>query len=101
MHTERIDIVRECDSSCEGSAPAHMSGCNRWYSGKRLYLANSASHSSSDTGGMDPCGRQSVIDRPDRVRRVTPPSTTMPKTDALQPISHQPTAGETLGTRAG
>lgn len=35
-----------------------------------------------------PVNFQSVMDRPDRVRRVKPPSTTMLNTHALQPPSH-------------
>lgn len=35
-----------------------------------------------------PVNFQSVMDRPDRVSRVTPPSTTMLNTHALQPPSH-------------
>eukprot|EP00967_Tisochrysis_lutea_P101830 scaffold152984_cov35-Tisochrysis_lutea.AAC.5 len=79
-----------------------ISGCRRWYSGKCLYLSNSRCHSWSVVGGSDPCGRQSVIERPERVRRVTPPSTTMPKTAPLQPRSHQPScAGGEGGGRGG
>jgi hypothetical protein len=36
-----------------------------------------------------PVNFQSVMDRPDLVRRVTPPSTTILNTQALQPPSHQ------------
>ena len=34
---------------------------------------------------------QSVMDKPDRVNRVTPPSTTMLNTQAAEPKSHAPT----------
>jgi hypothetical protein len=41
------------------------------------------------SGGRSPPKRQSVMERPERVRRVTPPSTTMLNTQALQVPSHQ------------
>ncbi len=41
-------------------------------------------------GGRDPNGFQSVMDRPDLVRRVTPPMCTMPKTRVEVPRSHLP-----------
>ena len=65
--------------------------CSRWYPETRG-TANSASHSAASRGHRLPCGRQSVIERPDRVSRVMPPTTTIVKTAPLVPISHQPTA---------
>lgn len=41
-------------------------------------------------GGRDPNGFQSVMERPDLVRRVTPPMWTMPKTRVEVPRSHLP-----------
>src|SRR5690554_221379 len=51
------------------------------YSGICLYLSNSASQSASLSGGRAPMmGFHSVIDRPDSVRRVMPPTITMTNT---------------------
>jgi len=41
-------------------------------------------------GGRDPSGFQSVMDRPDLVKRVTPPMCTMPKTREVVVRSHLP-----------
>jgi len=41
-------------------------------------------------GGRDPSGFQSVMERPDLVRRVTPPMWTMPKTREEVARSHLP-----------
>ena len=41
-------------------------------------------------GGRDPSGFQSVMLRPDLVRRVTPPIWTIPKTREDVPRSHLP-----------
>lgn len=41
-------------------------------------------------GGRDPSGFQSVMERPDLVRRVTPPMWTMPKTREEVVRSHLP-----------
>src|SRR3546814_2515720 len=47
------------------------------YSGICLYFSNSASHAASLSGGSTPVtGSHSVIDRPDSVRRVMPPTAT-------------------------
>lgn len=64
----------------------------RLNSGDCLYRANSAVHSASVPGGFSPVNFQSVIDRPDRVSRVIPPKTTILKTHAEDPPSHQVTA---------
>src|SRR5205809_622440 len=46
------------------------------YSGVSLYFANVCSHCASDSGGIAPTiGCHSVIDKPECVRRVTPPTT--------------------------
>ena len=62
-----------------------------------MYRSNSAFHSSASRGHRLPCGRQSVIERPERVSRVMPPTTTIAKTEPLVPMSHQPTARDTAG----
>ena len=47
-----------------------------WNSGDALYFENSACQSASLRGVFSPVNFQSVMDRPERVSRVTPPSTT-------------------------
>src|SRR5215472_8715954 len=60
-----------------------------WYSGISLYLANSAAQSAAESGGTTPTtGCHSVIDKPDRVSRVMPPTTTIRKISAQQKNSH-------------
>src|SRR6516164_594319 len=50
------------------------------YSGISLYLANSPAQSAAESGGTTPpTGFHSVIDSPERVSRVTPPTTTIRK----------------------
>src|SRR5579884_4312936 len=77
------------------------------YCGIFLYLANSAAQSADDNGGTMPVtGRHSVIDSPDRVRRVIPPITTIRKIIAQQPNSHTATgrrrcAGTAMSRGAG
>lgn len=62
------------------------------YSGNSLYLLNSCSHSSCDLGGRIPFTRcHFVIDSPDSVSLVIPPSTTAPPTSPQHPASHHPT----------
>ena len=64
------------------------------YCGICRYLANSASQASSLSGGIAPVtGRHSVIDRPEPVSRVAPPSATMASTSTASAISHARTAG--------
>jgi hypothetical protein len=63
----------------------------RCHSGNALYLSNSAAHCSSDVGHTSPVARHSTIDRPDRVSRVTPPSTTITNTAPAVVASHKPT----------
>ena len=47
------------------------------YSGICWYFANSSCHSASLSGGMTPwIGFHSVIDRPESVSRVAPPTST-------------------------
>ncbi len=55
-----------------------------------MYRSNSTVHSSSVIGGRDPSGFQSVMERPDLVKRVTPPMCTMPKTREEVARSHLP-----------
>lgn len=55
-----------------------------------MYRSNSKVHSVRVMGGFDPSGFQSVMLRPDLVRRVTPPMCTMPKTREEVPRSHLP-----------
>ena len=57
-----------------------MPGCSSAYCGIVLYSANSRCHSASESGGKAPdSGAHSMIDRPEPVTRVAPPSTTMPQ----------------------
>jgi len=69
-----------------------MRELTRCHSGDALYLSNSASQSASLRGAVSPANFQSVMERPERVRRVTPPSTTIEKTQAAPPASQAPTA---------
>ena len=60
-----------------------------WYSGVSWYFEMAAPQSASDIGGSVPMiGCHSVIDRPECVRRVTPPTTTIANTKAQQMRSH-------------
>lgn len=69
-------------------------------SGVALYLSNSASQSEVVKGGKIPeTGFHSVMLRPDSVRRVTPPTTTMPNTKAEENMSQYPTEGRESGGR--
>ena len=53
------------------------------YCGMAWYFSNAACHASADSGGNAPItGFHSVIDRPDSVSRVAPPTSTMAKTSA-------------------
>ena len=65
-------------------------------SGLSLYFSNSSCHSSLVRGGGLPARVQSVMLRPDSVRRVTPPSTTAPTHMPAHPASHQPTVRLTV-----
>ena len=60
---------------------------SRWYSGNSFHRLNSTSHSAASRGHRLPCGRQSVMERPDRVSRVMPPTTTITKTEPAVPSS--------------
>ena len=52
-----------------------------WYSGICWYFAKAICHAASFKGGIAPeTGFHSVIDSPDSVNRVMPPTTTMAKT---------------------
>src|SRR6266478_7165686 len=62
------------------------------YSGIRWYFANSAAQSAAESGGGMPItGFHSVIDRPERVSRVMPPTTTIRAIIAQQTKSHAAT----------
>ena len=64
-----------------------------WYSGKSLYCSNTAIHDSLLIGGNIPMiGRQSTIDKPEPVSRVTPPSKIIPNIVTAQATSHITTA---------
>src|SRR5210317_1454012 len=64
-----------------------------WNSGLCWYISKTRCHSASPIGGRTPInGRQSTIDRPDPVRRVKPPRTTMTNTSPQQIRSHMATA---------
>src|SRR5712691_6402145 len=75
------------------------------YCGMCWYLSNSAAQAAGDSGGRMPTtGCHSVIDRPDRVSRVTPPNTTMTKIMPQQNNSHSATCrelGVALSSEAG
>jgi hypothetical protein len=79
------------------------------YSGVARYLANAASQPAVVSGGSVPTiGCHSVIDRPECVRRVTPPTTMIANTSAEQAKSHAATArggrcvsGDGVGEAAG
>ena len=59
------------------------------------------SHALADKGGRTPdTGFHSVIDNPDPVRRVAPPTTTMASTRAATENSHTDIANERSGGRA-
>ena len=63
------------------------------YSGVAWYFANASFQSAADSGGKVPTiGCHSVIDKPEWVSRVTPPTTTIANTSAQQRSSHAPTA---------
>ena len=69
-----------------------MSEKTFWNCGVSRYLANSASQSACDSGGRAPAsGCHSTMDRPDSVRRVMPPTTTIAKVKAAQTKSHAAT----------
>ena len=55
------------------------------HSGYCLYLSNSISHSAFVIGGSVPVSFQSVIESPDRVSLVIPPTVTIPATNPLIP----------------
>src|SRR5215471_2615146 len=59
------------------------------YSGICWYFANSVVQSAADSGGTMPMtGFHSVIDSPDNVSRVTPPTTTIKKINPQHMKSH-------------
>ena len=63
------------------------------YCGIALYFSKASFQSAADIGGRAPMiGFHSVIDRPDPVSRVTPPTTTMQNTRAAQANSQVATA---------
>ena len=69
-----------------------MSWLRSLNSGVSLYFSNCAAQSASVSGGIVPMkGCHSTMDRPEWVRRVTPPTTTMAKTRAQQASSHAAT----------
>src|SRR5216683_1183474 len=71
------------------------------YCGICRYFSNSASQAACDSGGTMPVtGCHSVIDTPDSVNRVMPPSTTMTKIIAQHTSSHTATGRELMGAAA-
>src|SRR4051812_27105450 len=65
------------------------------YCGMVLYLANSAAQSEAFSGGIAPVtGFHWVIDSPESVSRVAPPTTTMASTRTATAISQTATARE-------
>src|SRR5215831_15380423 len=68
------------------------------YSGTSLYFANSTAQSAAESGGRTPTtGFHSVIDKPERVSRVMPPTTTIRKIIAQHVKSHAAT-GESFAS---
>ena len=64
--------------------PSVMVGNSSAYCGICLYFSNSTNHAASDSGGRMPVITfHSVIDRPDSVSRVAPPTITIKKTSAV------------------
>src|SRR5712691_878946 len=62
------------------------------YSGICLYFANSTAQSAAESGGTMPMtGFHSVMERPERVSRVMPPTTTIRAIIAQQRKSHAAT----------
>ena len=61
----------------------------RLYSGKFRYLSNSTIHPFSSIGGKRPVTFQSVIDSPDLVNLVDPPTITIPNTMPEHPKSQE------------
>src|SRR5919108_5396176 len=71
------------------------------YSGISLYLANAAAQSAALSGGTTPTtGFHSVIDKPERVSRVIPPTTTIRKIIAQQMKSQAATEPDRGSVRA-
>ena len=69
-----------------------------WYSGVSWYFEKAASQSAADSGGSVPTmGCHSVMESPEWVRRVTPPTTTIANTSAQQMKSHAATARTARG----
>jgi hypothetical protein len=67
-----------------------------------MYFANSACQSASLIGGTTPVmGRQSVMDNPLPVNRVTPPMATMMAMAPQTSISQSPTARGGSGAASG
>src|SRR5690349_4392178 len=83
------------------NAESVMSGWMARYCGIALYPSNSASHSAWLNGGSTPVtGCHSVMERPDSVRRVMPPITTIKNIMAQQARSHQ-AIGRSVAARDG
>ena len=60
-----------------------------WYWGICWYLANASSQSACDSGGTVPTiGCHSVMERPEPVSRVAPPTLTIKNTSAATANSH-------------
>jgi hypothetical protein len=64
-----------------------------WYWELARYLANSALQAASESGGTAPVtGFHSVMDKPEPVSRVAPPTATMRSTRAASATSHARTS---------
>ena len=58
-----------------------MPSFSNWYCGLARYLPNSSAQACAESGGIAPViGFHSVIERPEPVSRVAPPTTTIRKT---------------------
>ena len=75
-----------------------------WYSGICWYLSNSSCHSASFSGGITPwIGFHSVIDRPDSVSRVAPPTSNQRhqhQENDIEPAAHQRPVAQLPGALA-
>src|SRR5437879_1004869 len=79
-----------------------MVGLTRRYSGVCGYFRKASCHAPSSSGGSVPTiGCHSTIDRPEWVRRVTPPTTTIANTSAQQASSQAATARSLSRAGAG
>ncbi len=80
-------LCRHTDPRCLHRHNTAFRCCPRRTAGRRA----------CELGQRSPVNFHSVIDSPERVRRVTPPMPIMTNTAAALPSSHQPTAWRACG----